>query len=735
MLSQFKDNKMLSCENEEVPPSTYRRQRRREKSRDAARCRRNKECDIFQEICDNLPVAHDVIGQLDRSALLRLVISYIKLRQALPKTMFSDSIADVISDLSIKQENPAPVISNDDYVNALNGFILIISTDYDILYASENVKEYLGLSHLDLIVQNILSYTHEGDHDDIRNCFRESEGKSLRKSFFLRMKSTLTPNGKTTNLKSASYKVLRCTGMITPSQAQSDTSAFVAHVQPIPHPSNIQHVLDSRTFLSRHSPDMKFTYWDERMSEILDYDAEGLMGKSFYDYVHVMDAKAIANSFQKLYRLGQIETERYRFLNKNGGYHWVITQATVITGNKNQKAQCVVCIHYVIGESTETEMIFSSEQLQCARLLQIKEQEATISTQDLTLELSPNCVFDDRPLTCDVFPVNTAMPEEQQPADDDCSIVPLTFAVLDENDNLCGDDVFFNAPSIGDPWSFTSSATSVQEKLEDLFSYVAVDNLQAPQAGQEFCDMSKPQCAPLTHQLNVGKQDFTWNRGENPSAPVSPCDSAYCGSPIPLLPPFPELEPPDERNVYQQRKRAYQNVPVSSEQYREHQENMRRGFVLNKDPAFIAKPRKRYRQESECNRKLADMPEFVAAESKRRCYELGQATAQPTKQANNMNDFTFQQFANVLLQPGTGYGPTGNSCGGNKGGAILSSNFLLQPSADFGQANTTGRGLPRNSSGILPELSLHDCEVNAPLPGRGFFPVGVECVHALDEVF
>ena len=33
---------------------------------------------------------------------------------------------------------------------------------------------------------------------------------------------------------------------------------------PIPHPSNIEVPLDTKTFLSRHTLDMKFTYCDDR---------------------------------------------------------------------------------------------------------------------------------------------------------------------------------------------------------------------------------------------------------------------------------------------------------------------------------------------------------------------------------------------------------------------------------------------------------------------------------------
>lgn len=70
------------------------------------------------------------------------------------------------------------------------------------------------------------------------------------------------------------YQVLHCTGHVRV-QEHSDGSGdggfkepsityLVLICEPIPHPSNIEVPLDSKTFLSRHSLDMKFSYCDER---------------------------------------------------------------------------------------------------------------------------------------------------------------------------------------------------------------------------------------------------------------------------------------------------------------------------------------------------------------------------------------------------------------------------------------------------------------------------------------
>nr|CAD7572004.1 unnamed protein product [Timema californicum] len=48
-----------------------------------------------------------------------------------------------------------------------------------------------------------------------------------------------------------------------------------------------------------------------------------------------------------LFSKGQCETDSYRFLAKNGGYVWVLTQATLLYGNRGQKPNSVVCVNFV----------------------------------------------------------------------------------------------------------------------------------------------------------------------------------------------------------------------------------------------------------------------------------------------------------------------------------------------------------------------------------------------------
>ncbi len=58
-------------------------ERRKEKSRDAARCRRGKESEVFYELARELPLPHGVTSNLDKASVMRLALSYLRLRKLL----------------------------------------------------------------------------------------------------------------------------------------------------------------------------------------------------------------------------------------------------------------------------------------------------------------------------------------------------------------------------------------------------------------------------------------------------------------------------------------------------------------------------------------------------------------------------------------------------------------------------------------------------------------------------
>ncbi|XP_036398473.1 hypoxia inducible factor 1 subunit alpha a [Megalops cyprinoides] len=341
-------------------------ERRKEKSRDAARCRRGKESEVFYELAHQLPLPHSISSNLDKASIMRLAISYLRMR----KLLSTDEAVE---------ESELDTQLNSFYLKALEGFLMVLSEDGDMIYLSENVSKCLGLAQFDLTGHSVFDFTHPCDHEEMREMLIHRTGSSKKakepnteRSFFLRMKCTLTSRGRTVNIKSATWKVLHCTGHIrvyenedTPNKCgykEPPVPYLVLICEPIPHPSNIEVPLDSKTFLSRHTLDMKFSYCDERITELMGYEPEDLLNRSVYEYYHALDSDHLTKTHHNLFAKGQATTGQYRMLAKRGGYVWVETQATVIYNNKNSQPQCIVCVNYVLSGVVEEKLVFSLDQ-------------------------------------------------------------------------------------------------------------------------------------------------------------------------------------------------------------------------------------------------------------------------------------------------------------------------------------------------------------------------------------
>uniref|UniRef100_A0A8C1UFL2 Endothelial PAS domain protein 1b n=1 Tax=Cyprinus carpio TaxID=7962 RepID=A0A8C1UFL2_CYPCA len=342
--------------------------RRKEKSRDAARCRRSKETEVFYELARQLPLPHSISSHLDKASIMRLAISYLRTRKLLTSAC---ATATETTDVDRLMDSW--------YLKSLGGFISVVTSDGDMIFLSENINKFLGLTQVELTGHSIFDFTHPCDHEEIREnlSLKAGMGKkgkelSTERDFFMRMKCTVTNRGRTVNLKSANWKVLHCKGHLKvcngcPARVlcgfkEPPLTCVVMMCEPIAHPSNIDTPLDSKTFLSRHSMDMKFTYCDDRVTELMGYSPEDLLGRSAYEFYHALDSDNVTKSHQNLCTKGQAVSGQYRMLAKNGGYVWVETQGTVIYNSRNSQPQCIVCVNYVLSDVEDKSMIFSMDQ-------------------------------------------------------------------------------------------------------------------------------------------------------------------------------------------------------------------------------------------------------------------------------------------------------------------------------------------------------------------------------------
>ncbi|KAM7360762.1 HIF-1 transcription factor component sima isoform 2-T3 [Cochliomyia hominivorax] len=416
-------------------------EKRKERSRDAARCRRSRETEIFTELAQVLPLKKEDVQQLDKASVMRIAIAYLKVRDMLK--MFP-KIQELLNDLQLsdndnkleeletsaagssdasannssfdshdsstqssqisedsQQQQPLAIATKETVApvnngpcpedfslmlkQTLDGFLLILSNDGDITYVTANISDYLGLSKIDILGQQIWEYAHQCDHAELKEALNIKrngltdkvkdenlleEGISTdHRDLFVRLKCTITSRGRSINIKSASYKVIHITGHLVVNT--KGDRVLVAMGRPIPHPSNIEVPLGSSTFLTKHSLDMKFTYVDDKMYNLLGYKPEDLLDTSLFNCHHGIDTESLMTTFKNVLSKGQGETCRYRFLGKYGGYCWIVTQATIVYDKL--KPQSVVCVNFVISNLEKKNEIYTLQQYEESQKLKIEE--------------------------------------------------------------------------------------------------------------------------------------------------------------------------------------------------------------------------------------------------------------------------------------------------------------------------------------------------------------------------
>uniref|UniRef100_A0A667YTH0 Endothelial PAS domain protein 1b n=1 Tax=Myripristis murdjan TaxID=586833 RepID=A0A667YTH0_9TELE len=206
--------------------------------REAARRRRRVESDVLSDLSLLLPLHPSVRAHLDKPSVIRLTLSYIRIHTLLAGTCTETEM----------------------YMRMMEGFLMVVSADGDMIFLSDNVSKHMGLTQTELMGHNIYEFTHPCDHEEMRNNLHVG-WRGAERNFVIRMKSAMAHRGRTVNLKSATWKVLHCQGRVKVCVAPSSVSCLLLTCRPLP----LSHtLLSTHTFTSQHSMDMKFTHCDRR---------------------------------------------------------------------------------------------------------------------------------------------------------------------------------------------------------------------------------------------------------------------------------------------------------------------------------------------------------------------------------------------------------------------------------------------------------------------------------------
>ncbi|KAJ0000615.1 hypothetical protein NQD34_012457 [Periophthalmus magnuspinnatus] len=345
----------------------------KEKSKNAARTRREKENSEFYELAKLLPLPSAITSQLDKASIIRLTTSYLKMR-----SVFPEGLGESWGHVSRTSLDGVSQELGSHLLQTLDGFIFVVAPDGKIMYISETASVHLGLSQVELTGNSIYEYIHPADHDEITAVLTAHQPYhshfvqeyEMERSFFLRMKCVLAKRN--AGLTCGGYKVIHCSGYLKVRQYSLDMSPFdgcyqnvglvaVGHSLP---PSAVTEIkLHSNMFMFRASLDMKLIFLDSRVAELTGYEPQDLIEKTLYHHVHSCDCFHLRCAHHLLLVKGQVTTKYYRFLSKHGGWVWVQSYATIVHNSRSSRPHCIVSVNYVLTDTEYKGLQLSLDQI------------------------------------------------------------------------------------------------------------------------------------------------------------------------------------------------------------------------------------------------------------------------------------------------------------------------------------------------------------------------------------
>uniref|UniRef100_A0A8B9S7I4 SIM bHLH transcription factor 1 n=1 Tax=Apteryx owenii TaxID=8824 RepID=A0A8B9S7I4_APTOW len=288
----------------------------KEKSKNAARTRREKENSEFYELAKLLPLPSAITSQLDKASIIRLTTSYLKMR-----VVFPEGLGEAWGHSS--RTSPLDNVGRElgsHLLQTLDGFIFVVAPDGKIMYISETASVHLGLSQVELTGNSIYEYIHPADHDEMTAVLTAHQPYhshfvqeyEIERSFFLRMKCVLAKRN--AGLTCGGYKVRAREAAAVRAESRSPRAPYISYA------------CDIRTHVNFLSHDLR-------------------------RFVSAVLVK------------GQVTTKYYRFLAKHGGWVWVQSYATIVHNSRSSRPHCIVSVNYVLTDTEYKGLQLSLDQV------------------------------------------------------------------------------------------------------------------------------------------------------------------------------------------------------------------------------------------------------------------------------------------------------------------------------------------------------------------------------------
>uniref|UniRef100_A0A674F519 Aryl hydrocarbon receptor n=1 Tax=Salmo trutta TaxID=8032 RepID=A0A674F519_SALTR len=317
-----------------------------------------------------LPFPEDVCSRLDKLSVLRLSVGYLKVKSFFKATMKKSSVLFPSGNgLNINGMEATTFSKGDLLLQALNGFVLVVTAEGHVFYASPTIQDYLGFHQSDVVHQSVFELIHTDD----RAMFRRQLHFALKPKPFdpeqggdgMASSSDITRNIVTYNPEqlppenssflernfvcrfrclldnSSGFLALNFQGRLKFLHAQSMLGDDGTRSQPnlglftiataVQNPSILEIRTKTIFFQTKHKLDFTPMGVDARGKVVLGYsEMELCMRGSGYQFIHAADMMYCADNHVRMIKTGESGLTTFRLLQKTGCWVWVQANARLI---------------------------------------------------------------------------------------------------------------------------------------------------------------------------------------------------------------------------------------------------------------------------------------------------------------------------------------------------------------------------------------------------------------------
>ncbi|XP_057639076.1 aryl hydrocarbon receptor [Chionomys nivalis] len=334
------------------------------------RDRLNTELDRLASL---LPFPQDVINKLDKLSVLRLSVSYLR-----AKSFFDVALKSSPADRNGGQDQCRAQVRDglllqegEFLLQALNGFVLVVTADALVFYASSTIQDYLGFQQSDVIHQSVYELIHTEDRAEFQRqlhwglnptqCTDSTQAADdahglpqppavyfspdqlppenasfLERCFICRLRCLLD--------NSSGFLAMNFQGRLKYLHGQNKKGkdgallppqlALFAVATPLQPPSILEIRTKNFIFRTKHKLDFTPIGCDAKGQLILGYTEVELCTRgSGYQFVHAADMLYCADSHIRMIKTGESGMTVFRLLAKHSRWRWVQSNARLIYRN------------------------------------------------------------------------------------------------------------------------------------------------------------------------------------------------------------------------------------------------------------------------------------------------------------------------------------------------------------------------------------------------------------------